>query len=121
MRGARHRGQLASIIFRMVLAALVSIAIYSIGIVVLVNWPRRSRSPDDAMGIGLAYFFVIVLLFVGLVVAVAGWFQIHWLIEVLFVMVLFPGAILVPNLIWLGMKTLAKKRRDRGTLIPVDE
>ncbi len=105
----------------MVLASLILIAVYSISLVLLVNWPKRSRSPDDAMGIGLAYFFVVVLLFVGLILAVVGWFQIHWLIEALFVMVVFPGAVLVPNLIWLGMKTLAKKRQDRGTLIPVEE
>jgi hypothetical protein len=84
----------------------------------VLKWPRRYRAGDDAMGEGCVIMFLWMLAGLGLVLGLAAWFAVRWLVYGIFIITAVPAAFATPFLV----SELWKDRRKKvGTRIPPAE
>lgn len=90
--------------------AAVGLAVWIIGTIVVLLLPVRQRDPQHGMAVGCLLIFLAAGLVLAAVLAAGVYWDIAWLINILFAVIGFPLALLVLNL---AAQPFIKARRRR--------
>jgi hypothetical protein len=108
-------------VIEVAVAAGILMAVYVVGVVLVIVWPTRRRHPEDGMAVGCLVLVAAGCALLGCVLFLAARFQIRWLVYVIFATTLYPALYSIPQFVLAGWKKLRARSKARGQRLAGDE